>query len=185
MVSSTAVEQTSEPLDIRSIRRIFRHWPFPRGRGLLLKAFSPLLRSREFVFDIADGVLVPSDMDDWISINGFSPAGCCLLLEGSPTAVPRLVPGISIDSIKSLSFRPWPHILREAQETPAPSLANLNSPAAVVVVFVMILVRASLNHLSPTCIRPFQTLTACGPRSELLGRRLKATPTTYFANDDP
>jgi len=65
------MERTSEPLEIRSIRRIVRHWPFPRGKGLLLKAFSPLLRSREFVFEIADGVLVMADMDDWITVHGF------------------------------------------------------------------------------------------------------------------
>jgi FkbM family methyltransferase len=63
--------QRTEPFDIRTIRNIFRHWPFPRGKGLLLKTFSPFLRNREFVFDVADGVLVPSDMDDWITLHGF------------------------------------------------------------------------------------------------------------------
>jgi FkbM family methyltransferase len=64
-------EPKSEPFDIRVIRQIFRRWPFPRGRGLLLKILSPLLRKRHFIFEAADGVLVPSDLDDWITLHGF------------------------------------------------------------------------------------------------------------------
>ena len=61
---------TSEPLDIRAIRHVFRGWPLPRGKGLLLKAFSPWLRNRDFVFEVADGVLISADMQDWITVHG-------------------------------------------------------------------------------------------------------------------
>jgi FkbM family methyltransferase len=60
-----------EPLDVRAIRHILRSWPFPRGKGVLLKVFSPLLRNRSFNFEMARGVLVPADLGDWITLHGF------------------------------------------------------------------------------------------------------------------
>lgn len=60
-----------EPLGVRAIRTIFRRFPFPRGRGVLFNVVRPLLEGRRFVFDVADGVLVPSDLNDWITLHGF------------------------------------------------------------------------------------------------------------------
>jgi len=60
----------SEPADIRIIRGVFHHWPFRRGKGLLLRALLPVLRHRDFVFEAASGVLVRADLGDWISIHG-------------------------------------------------------------------------------------------------------------------
>ena len=60
-----------EPLDVRAIRHIFRAWPVPRGKGVLLRVFSPLLRNRSFSFETAKGVMVPADLGDWITLHGF------------------------------------------------------------------------------------------------------------------
>lgn len=49
---------------------MFRRWPFPRGKGLLLKAVSPILRNREIVSEVAEGVLVPIKLDDWMTLHG-------------------------------------------------------------------------------------------------------------------
>jgi len=70
-MSFRSIALWDEPLDVRAIRHAFRAWPFPRGKGVLLKVFSPLLRNRSFSFETAKGVLVPSDLDDWITLHGF------------------------------------------------------------------------------------------------------------------
>ena len=63
-------EPKGEPFDIRMMRHIFRRWPFLRGKGVLLKAFRPLLRDREFVCEVVDGVVVLADLSDWITLHG-------------------------------------------------------------------------------------------------------------------
>jgi FkbM family methyltransferase len=63
--------EAREPLDICVIRHIFRLWPLSRGRGLLLRAFLPFLRNRDFIFETAKDVLVPADLGDWITLHGF------------------------------------------------------------------------------------------------------------------
>jgi len=60
----------SEQAGIRMIRSLFHHWPFPGGKGVLLRALLPILRHRDFVFEAAGGVLVRADLDDWISVHG-------------------------------------------------------------------------------------------------------------------
>jgi len=58
-----------EPVDIHAIRVVFWHWPFRRGKGILLKGLSPLLRHRTFAVEVASGVWAQFDMNDWITVH--------------------------------------------------------------------------------------------------------------------
>lgn len=58
--------ESAEPWDIRSIRTCLQHWPFGRGKGILLRLASPLLRNRAFTFEVEPGVVIPARFDDYM-----------------------------------------------------------------------------------------------------------------------
>ena len=45
-------------------RWCLQHWPFPRGRGLLMRIAGPLLRDRPLTFRLEPGVLVQGDPEE-------------------------------------------------------------------------------------------------------------------------
>lgn len=53
-----------EPLRIAPIRWCLQNWPLRRGRGLLLKLASPLLRDRPFVYRLEPGVVVRGELEE-------------------------------------------------------------------------------------------------------------------------
>jgi FkbM family methyltransferase len=61
----------NEALDIKIMRLIVQRWPFPRGKGLLLRLFRPLLRRRPFLFSFGNNVLVPGNLEDWLINHSF------------------------------------------------------------------------------------------------------------------
>ena len=64
--TSTEIADRREPRDIRWIRTCLKHWPFQRGRGVLLRLFQPRLRDRDFLMEVESGILIPATLDDWM-----------------------------------------------------------------------------------------------------------------------
>jgi FkbM family methyltransferase len=64
-----------EPVDVRTLRSVLRRWPILRGKGLLIRLFSPLLKGRDFVLEVEPGVFIPADLDDymvyWVFAHGY------------------------------------------------------------------------------------------------------------------
>ncbi len=56
----------SEPLAVRWLRFGLRHWPFPRGRGILVRLFDWRLRRRDFLIEVEDGVFIAPKLDDYM-----------------------------------------------------------------------------------------------------------------------
>ena len=71
----TAPIPSREPADIRMLRGLLHRWPFPRGKGALVRALSPLWKKREFLLAVEPGVFVPAELDDymvrWVFVNGY------------------------------------------------------------------------------------------------------------------
>jgi hypothetical protein len=88
-------------------------------------------------------------------------------------------------AIKCLSLWPLAHVLHEGQEALSPLHANGNAPSSVILVLLMILVRASLNHLSPTRVSACQTCATCFARTYRSCDRLEAAMMTNLANHNP
>ena len=65
---STRVASRREPTDIRLMRSCLQHWPFPRGKGVLLRVFEPRLRDRDFLMEVEPGILIPAKLDDYMSL---------------------------------------------------------------------------------------------------------------------
>jgi FkbM family methyltransferase len=55
-----------EPRDIRWMRICLKHWPLPRGKGILMRLFKPRLRNRDFLMQVEPGIMVPADLEDYI-----------------------------------------------------------------------------------------------------------------------
>lgn len=62
---------TREPARVKFVRKCLQNWPLPRGKGILLKAFRPLLRARSFVFELEPGIVVPGELDDYMFLHFF------------------------------------------------------------------------------------------------------------------
>ncbi len=64
-----------EPVDIQMLRRLLHRWPFRRGKGAILRAFSPIWEGREFLIAVERDVFVPAALDDymvyWVFVNGY------------------------------------------------------------------------------------------------------------------
>jgi FkbM family methyltransferase len=65
-VQDGTVRFPREPLDIQLLRGFLRRWPFYRGRGVLLRAWAPRLRRPDLVFEVAPGLVVPAEVDDYM-----------------------------------------------------------------------------------------------------------------------
>ena len=63
---TVALKHRREPADIRWMRRCFARWPLPRGKGLLMRTFSPWLEGRPFHFQIEPDVFIPGALDDYM-----------------------------------------------------------------------------------------------------------------------
>jgi FkbM family methyltransferase len=57
------------------MRFTMRHWPLPRGKGVLMRLFRPLLRGREFLMEVEPGIVIPAMLDDymvyWVFVNDY------------------------------------------------------------------------------------------------------------------
>jgi FkbM family methyltransferase len=51
---------------VRLVRSAFRHWPFMRGRGWILRLARRLLGPGPVRFDLGGGVLIDGTLDDWM-----------------------------------------------------------------------------------------------------------------------
>lgn len=60
-----------EPARVRLVRQCLQAWPLPRGKGILLRALSPLLRLRPFLFELEPGIYVPGELDDYMFLHFF------------------------------------------------------------------------------------------------------------------
>jgi len=61
-----------EPVDVRWMRQLVQRWPLPHGKGVLMRALSPLLRRRPFLFSVEPGVLIPGALDDYMVLWTFT-----------------------------------------------------------------------------------------------------------------
>lgn len=54
---------------------LLHRWPFPRGKGALIRALSPIWDRREFLIEVEPEVFVPAALDDymvyWVFVNGY------------------------------------------------------------------------------------------------------------------
>lgn len=75
MSRDLAPASPKEPLDIQVLRGLLHRWPFPRGKGAILRAFSPMWEGREFLIAVERDVFVPAALDDymvyWVFVNGY------------------------------------------------------------------------------------------------------------------
>jgi hypothetical protein len=77
-----------------------------------------------------------------------------LLLRSAPFAILRCVRAIRVwVPIKRLSLRPLSHVLHKLLEALAPLSTDLDTPTSITVVFLMILVSTSLDHVAETGVR--------------------------------
>jgi FkbM family methyltransferase len=60
-----AAASASEPATVRLIRSVFQHWPLPRGKGMLWRAFKAPL-NRDFVFEVEPGIYIPGELNDYM-----------------------------------------------------------------------------------------------------------------------
>jgi FkbM family methyltransferase len=67
----------NEPFQVRAVRALLRRWPFKRGRGVILRASTPILPS-EFPLSLGNGVFIPADLNEfgllWEFVHGLSDA---------------------------------------------------------------------------------------------------------------
>lgn len=62
---------TREPLDVRVMRSVLIHWPFPRGKGILMRCFRPRLLGRDFPMQVTPEVFVAGELSDWMLVHLF------------------------------------------------------------------------------------------------------------------
>ena len=72
MTSAHADRFTSETLDVRIVKGVLNHWPFPRGKGLVLRWFRPYTEGRSLLFELEPGVALPLDLGDYVIRYAFS-----------------------------------------------------------------------------------------------------------------
>jgi len=113
---------------IELIRKIFLNWPFPRGKGLLMKVFFPYVRTRDFRFELKNGVTIPGQPIDeyitkWMFIHGYENEkeyamthklirpGDLILDIGANMGLWSMIPAAEFgDKIKIFAFEPVPSI---------------------------------------------------------------------------
>jgi hypothetical protein len=89
------------------------------------------------------------------------PAVIRLLLSGGPSTVSGFIVAVMIRvSVYCHSIWSFPHVTKEFPKTLAPVFANCNASSAVVAVLIVIFVGASLDHISPTDVRPFVAIAS-------------------------
>ncbi|MDQ3256753.1 MAG: FkbM family methyltransferase [Acidobacteriota bacterium] len=71
----TSVIERREPGDVKVMRACLKHWPFQRGKGVLMRLFKPKLNNRYFLMEIEPGIMVPAELDDymiyWCFVHGY------------------------------------------------------------------------------------------------------------------
>ena len=63
---SATIASNREPGDVRMMRACLKHWPFGRGKRVLMSLFAPRLKNREFLMEIEPGIQVPANLDDYV-----------------------------------------------------------------------------------------------------------------------
>jgi len=75
MSPELALTSPKEPVDIQMLRSLLHRWPFRRGKGAILRVFSPIWEGREFLIAVETDVFVPAALDDymvyWVFVNGY------------------------------------------------------------------------------------------------------------------
>ena len=62
----------------------------------------------------------------------------------------RVIPAVVVNSVERFPALSWFHVINEVGKTLAPSIANGNAATSVILKLSTVLIRASLNHFSPT-----------------------------------
>lgn len=88
-------------------------------------------------------------------------------------------------AVQRFTFWSSPHVLHEIQKALAPSVADTNASTSVIVVLEVILVRASLYHLTKASACWNQTDTCLGAGPYLLRLSDEATMMTFPADNHP
>lgn len=106
-----------------------------------------------------------------------------LLRPSCPSAIRRLIVTIWIYSVQSKSGRRFlSHVFKEIREIANPSIANLYSPAAIMFIGMVGLVKASYFHIFPRYVFSRMMPDSGSPMNKMVSFIFETTATPYSAS---